>query len=77
MKEYLGSLFKVSYTATTVRTIIYTVGHIFIETVAISLITGAEFQVAGTAAILGPLMSGFWYWIIDRWWTNNHMKISH
>jgi hypothetical protein len=77
MKKFFSSLFELSYWATTIRALLFTFGHIFIETIVISKITGARIELAGTAAIVGPLISGAWYWVIDRWWTKRHADVEH
>ncbi|MFZ9186125.1 MAG: hypothetical protein ACO25G_02920 [Holophagaceae bacterium] len=77
IKKYFSSLFELSNSASIIRAIIFTSGHIFIETIVISRITGARIELAGTAAIVGPLISGAWYWVIDRWWTKRHADVEH
>lgn len=74
MKDFL---FKVGSSSTTVRTLIFTLGHFLIDTMVIAKITGADLQIAGQAAIVGPLINGVWYWLIDRWWTMRHMETEH
>lgn len=77
MKKYFPSLFELSNSASIIRAIVFTAGHILIETIVISRITGARIELAGTAAIVGPLVSGTWYWLIDRWWTKRHADVEH
>lgn len=73
----LRHLFKVGNSSTTTRTLIFTLGHFLIDTLVIAQVTGAAFNLAGRAALLGPLINGVWYWSIDRWWTLRHMEIEH
>lgn len=70
----IGLLWEVSNRATTVRTAIFTVGHFFIDFFVISTVTGAGVGEATLASLLAPLLNGFWYWLLDRVWTQTHLE---
>lgn len=67
-----NKLIEVSVSATTIRTLIFTGGHFVIDTMVIATITGATLQTAGTASLVGPVINGIWFWMIDRWWSQKH-----
>jgi uncharacterized membrane protein len=70
----VSTLWQVSAFATTVRTIIFTVGHFFIDFYVISTITGASVGEATLASLVAPALNGVWYWILDRFWTQTHLE---
>lgn len=74
MKHFL---FKVSNGSTTLRTVIFTLGHFCIDTFVITSVTGADLLQSGRAAILGPLINAAWYWVLDRFWTLQHFESEH
>jgi uncharacterized membrane protein len=69
----VSTLWSVSASATTLRTLIFTVGHFFIDFFVIATITGASIEQATMASLLAPVLNGFWYWVLDRAWTQSHM----
>jgi uncharacterized membrane protein len=73
----LSKLWEVSVSATTIRTGIFTAGHFLIDVFVIALITGAPIETATLASIVGPLINGCWYWIIDRLWSAKHARDEH
>ncbi|HAV93531.1 MAG: hypothetical protein CMF52_01890 [Legionellales bacterium] len=50
------------------RTVIYTLGHIFIAICCIIFITGADLRLATIDAIVEPLINSVWYFILDYIW---------
>jgi len=56
------------------RAVIYTIGHIIIAMTCNSLITGASFALAAADALIEPIINGFWFYILDRFWAS---KIIH
>lgn len=68
----INKLIQVSVSATTLRTLIFTTGHFFIDIVVISTVTGAPIGLAGLASIIGPIINGMWFWTIDRLWSQAH-----
>ena len=52
------------------RTIIYTIGHIFIAASCVMFFTGANIYESLTDAIIEPILNGFWYYLLDRFWVN-------
>jgi uncharacterized membrane protein len=73
----LNKLWEVSVSATTLRTAIFTVGHFIIDVFVIASITGASVGVATAAGLVGPLINGVWFWLIDRWWSQKHADAEH
>jgi uncharacterized membrane protein len=69
----ISTLWGVSASATTLRTIIFTVGHFFIDFFVIATITGASIEQATLASLLAPALNGCWYWLLDRAWTQSHL----
>ena len=53
-----------------IRTIIYTIGHFFIAASCVMYFTGASLYLALTDAIIEPILNGFWYYLLDRFWVN-------
>mgnify|MGYP001362743338 FL=1 len=53
-----------------IRTVIYTIGHFFIAASCVMYFTGASFYLALTDAIVEPILNGFWYYLLDRFWVN-------
>lgn len=54
------------------RASIFTLGHFFVDSIVITTITGAPIELAGLAALVGPLINGTWFWFLDRWWSTLH-----
>jgi len=61
--------------ASAVRTVIFTVGHFFIDFFTIVTVTGSTIEAAAQASILAPILNGAWYYLLDRAWTVHH-KLS-
>tara|TARA_B100000700_G_scaffold49541_1_gene52397 strand:+ start:6419 stop:6664 length:246 start_codon:yes stop_codon:yes gene_type:complete len=55
-----------------IRTVIYTIGHFFIAASCVMYFTGASFYLALTDAIVEPILNGFWYYLLDRFWVNKN-----
>lgn len=47
---------------------VYTVGHIAIAMTCNYLITGAQLELAALDAIIEPVINGFWFYILHKWW---------
>jgi len=69
----VSTLWQVNNTATTLRTIVFTLGHFFIDFFVISIVTGAPIGQATLASLLAPAINGCWYWLLDRAWTQTHL----
>jgi uncharacterized membrane protein len=69
----INTLWGISNTSTTLRTLIFTCGHFFIDFFVITTITGASIGEATLASIIAPALNGCWYWVLDRYWTQTHM----
>lgn len=59
-----------------IRTIIYTIGHFFIAASCVMYFTGASLYLALTDAIIEPILNGFWYYLLDRFWTSKNFPYS-
>ena len=49
--------------------IIYTIGHICIAMIVVSLLTGASLFEAGLVALIEPSINGIWFYILHKTWT--------
>ena len=49
--------------------IIYTIGHICIAMIVVSLLTGASLFEAGLVALIEPSINGVWFYILNKTWT--------
>jgi len=58
--------------ASALRTLIFTVGHFFIDFFTIVSVTGSTLEAAASASIIAPLLNGAWYFLLDRTWTVLH-----
>ena len=71
MKTAFIDLFqKLNSHGSILRTIIYTIGHMFIAVCCLMAIASVPFSVAITDAIVEPILNGFWYYILDRYWAS-------
>ena len=48
--------------------IIYTIGHIIIAIICVSLITGASLELAAIDALVEPVINGFWFYFLHKAW---------
>ena len=60
-----------------IRTIIYTIGHFFIAASCVMYFTGAGIYVALTDAIIEPILNGFWYYLLDRFWVSKKNSFTN
>jgi len=58
-----------------IRTIIYTIGHFFIAATCVMYLTGANISEALTDAFIEPILNGFWYYLLDRFWTSKNTNL--
>ena len=49
--------------------IIYTIGHICIAMIVVSLLTGASLFEAGLVALIEPSINCVWFYILHKTWT--------
>lgn len=47
---------------------IYTIGHIFIAMTCTLLITGASLDLAALDALIEPIINGFWFYFLHKFW---------
>ncbi len=59
--ERVKSVFDVS---SVVLTLVYTMGHIIIAMICVSVITGAPIQLAAMSALIEPMINGVWFFIL-------------
>ena len=52
------------------RTIVYTIGHFAIAITVLMLIADVSFMVALTDAIVEPLATAVWYFLLDKFWAS-------
>ena len=71
MRTTIIELFqKLNSHGSILRTIVYTIGHMFIAVSCLMAIASVPFSVAITDAIVEPILNGFWYYILDRYWAS-------
>ena len=52
------------------RTIVYTLGHFAIAITVLMLVADVPFAIALTDAIVEPIASSIWYFILDKCWAS-------
>ena len=64
-----------------VLSVIYTIGHIIIASLCNFLITGAELELAALDALIEPIINGFWFYILHKYYksyqNNKFSKLSY
>ena len=55
---------------------IYTVGHIFIAMACTLLITGTTLDLAAMDALIEPIINGFWFYFLHKFWKKITLKTS-
>ena len=76
MTELTQGMFKVIASTSLGRALVYTAGHVIIAMTVVSILTGASLFEAGLVAMVEPTINGFWYYILDKLWTNNFKSKS-
>jgi len=70
--EFTNGIFKILSGTSLGRALIYTLGHIIIAMTVVKIVTDASLWEAGAVALIEPLINGFWYYLLDKMWSNNH-----
>ena len=68
--DILTVLQKLNTQGSFLRTIIYTIGHMFIAVSCLMVIADVPFSIAITDAIVEPLLNSVWYYFLDRYWAS-------
>ena len=76
MTEFKKGIFNVIASTSAGRALVYTIGHVIIAMTVVSILTGASLFEAGLVALVEPTINGFWYYILDKLWTNNFKSKS-
>jgi uncharacterized membrane protein len=76
MTEFKKGIFNVIAGTSVGRALVYTCGHVIIAMTVVSILTGASLFEAGLVAMVEPTINGFWYYILDKLWTNNFKSKS-
>ena len=76
MTEIRKGIFNVLAGTSIGRALVYTCGHVIIAMTVVSVLTGASLFEAGLVAMVEPTINGFWYYILDKLWTNNFKSKS-
>ena len=65
--------------STTLKTLVYTLGHMVVATACILAITGSQLQYALIDAVIEPCINGVWYLLLEKIWPhkNNHAGVSY
>ena len=71
MTEFKKGIFNVIAGTSVGRALVYTCGHVIIAMTVVSILTGASLFEAGLVAMVEPTINGFWYYILDKLWTNS------
>ena len=66
----------VAQSGSLLRTIVYTIGHFIIAASCVMYFTGASLYLALTDAIIEPILNGFWYYLLDRFWASKKFPYS-
>ena len=56
------------------RTIVYTIGHFAIAITVLMLVADVSFMIALTDAIVEPIANSVWYFVLDKWWASKTKK---
>tara|TARA_B100000902_G_C26671389_1_gene603278 strand:+ start:13 stop:246 length:234 start_codon:yes stop_codon:yes gene_type:complete len=51
-----------------VLAVVYTIGHIFIAILCVTIITGAPLELAAIDALVEPIINGFWFYLLHSTW---------
>ena len=76
MTEFRKGIFNVIAGTSVGRALVYTCGHVIIAMTVVSVLTGASLFEAGLVAMVEPTINGFWYYILDKLWSNNFRSKS-
>ena len=69
MTEFSKGIFKVIGSTSAGRALVYTMGHVCIAMIVVSVLTGASLFEAGLVALVEPTINGFWYYALDKVWS--------
>ena len=69
MTEFTSGIFKIIISSSFGRALIYTLGHIVISMIVVSVITNASLFEAGLVALIEPTINGLWYYRLDKLWS--------
>ena len=70
MTEFSDGIFNVIKHSSAALAVIYTLGHIVIARIVVSLMTGASIWEAGAVALVEPAINGGWFYILHKTWSN-------
>lgn len=62
----IGNVFKGFMETSLGLAVIYTLGHICIAMVVVSVVTGASFWESGIVALVEPAINGVWFYTLHR-----------
>ena len=64
--EFTIGIYNLIASSSSVRAVVYTIGHIIIAATCNALITGASLELAAIDALIEPVINGFWFYLLDR-----------
>ena len=70
MTEFTSGIFNIIRKSSLILALIYTIGHVIIAMTVVSVLTGASLWEAGAVALIEPTINGFWYYGLDKIWSN-------
>ena len=77
MTEFTQGMFeflkKVVAGSSVMLAVVYTLGHIVIAMVVVSLMTGASIWEAGAVALVEPSINGVWFYFLHSIWKNSKL----
>ena len=74
--SFIELIQKLNSHGSLLRTVIYTIGHMCIAVCCLMAIANVPFSVALTDAIVDPILNGFLYYILDRYWASRVTSIG-
>jgi len=69
MSEFKRGIFNTLRNSSFYLAIVYTVGHIVIAATCNYLITGAAIELAAVDAIVEPIVNGFWFYFLHKFFS--------
>ena len=56
--------------------VIYTIGHIVIAMLVVTMMTGASLWEAGAVALIEPSINGVWFYVLHSIWKKKFLKTN-
>ena len=69
MSEFTKGIFNLLKDSSLSLAIIYTLGHICIAMIVVSVVTGSSFWESGLVALIEPAINGVWFYSLHKIYT--------